>query len=77
MNNRVKECRIAAGFTQEQLAERAGVSARTIISLEKGRYKPSIMLAYKLSLLFGESIEELFQLAENYREESAYEKESE
>lgn len=41
------------------------VSQRTIISLEKGQYKPSIMLAYRLACLFETTIEELFCLAEN------------
>ncbi|MGX7199989.1 helix-turn-helix transcriptional regulator [Enterococcus nangangensis] len=69
MKNQVKQLRVAAGLTQSQLAEAVGVSPRTIISLEKGIYKPSIMLAYKISLLFQKSIEEIFQLAANYQEE--------
>ncbi|WP_330389336.1 helix-turn-helix transcriptional regulator [Peptostreptococcus sp. D1] len=44
--------REAKTITQEELANKVGVTARTIISLEKGQYKPSIMLAYKLSLFF-------------------------
>jgi len=51
-------------MTQEELAIRAGVSRQTIISLEKGRYNPSITLAYKLSRIFGLSIEEVFLLNE-------------
>lgn len=74
MKNQVKQLRIAASLTQEQLAEKVGVSARTIISLEKGIYRPSIMLAYKISRVFQKSIEEIFQLAENYQEELENEK---
>lgn len=52
MQNLVKEYRLAKGLTQQQLAELAHVTSRTIISLEKGQYSPSLMLAYKLSLIF-------------------------
>ncbi|AFM40039.1 putative transcriptional regulator [Desulfosporosinus acidiphilus SJ4] len=69
MDNRVREFRINLGLTQEQLAEKVGVSSRTIISLEKGIYKPSIMLAYKLSLIFNETIECIFKLDENLKKE--------
>ena len=64
MWNRVKEMRTQKGMTQEELADSAGVSRQTIISIESGRYNPSIMLAYKLSTTFGLSIEELFLCAE-------------
>ena len=69
MDNRVREFRINLGLTQEQLAEKVGVSSRTIISLEKGIYKPSIMLAYKLSLIFNKTIECIFKLNENLKKE--------
>lgn len=52
MKNRVKELRLAAGMTQQQLAELVHVSSRTIISLEKGQYNPSLLLAYRLALIF-------------------------
>ncbi|MGI5879828.1 MAG: helix-turn-helix transcriptional regulator [Syntrophomonadaceae bacterium] len=64
MENRLKELRENLSMTQEELAARAGVSRQTIISLEKGKYNPSITLAYKLSQIFGLSIEELFMLKE-------------
>ncbi|MHC9537816.1 helix-turn-helix transcriptional regulator [Dellaglioa sp. BT-FLS60] len=65
MQNKVKKYRTERELTQEQLAEKVQVSSRTIISLEKGKYKPSIMLAYRLSVLFDCQIEDLFQLKEN------------
>lgn len=68
MINKLKEMREAKTITQEELANKVGVTARTIISLEKGQYKPSIMLAYKLSLFFELTIEELFMLKENLEE---------
>lgn len=64
MENRLRELRETLSMTQEELAARAGVSRQTIISLEKGKYNPSITLAYKLSQIFGLSIEELFMLNE-------------
>ena len=65
MENKLKELRELAGMTQEDLAAQARVSRQTIISLEKGKYNPSINLAYKLSRLFDLTIEELFLLKES------------
>jgi len=60
MENRIKELRAARGMTQAELAEIISVSSRTIISLEKGQYNPSVLLAHKLSLIFECQIEEVF-----------------
>ena len=65
MKTRVKELRTAAGLTQQQLAEQVHVSSRTIISIEKGQYNPSLMLAYRLALVFGVTVEDLCCLQEN------------
>ena len=65
MKNRVKELRTAAGMTQQQLAEAVHGSARTIISLEKGQYNPSLLLAYRIAELFGVTVEDLYCLKEN------------
>ena len=65
MKTRVKELRTAAGLTQQQLAEQVHVSSRTIISIEKGQYSPSLMLAYRLALVFGVTLEDLCCLQEN------------
>ena len=65
MKNRVKELRIAAGMTQQQLAKRVHVSSRTIISLEKEQYNPSLLLAYRIAEVFQTSVEELYCLREN------------
>ena len=65
MKNRVKELRTAAGMTQQQLAERVHVSSRTIISLEKEQYNPSLLLAYRIAEVFQTSVEELYCLREN------------
>lgn len=64
MRNRVRQLRLEGGLTQQEVADRVGVSRQTIISIESGRYNPSILLAYKLAGLFSESVEDLFLLAE-------------
>jgi putative transcriptional regulator len=64
LENRVRELREKNGLTQEQLASRVGVSRQTIISIETGRYNPSLVLAYKLAKNFGRSIEEVFIFSE-------------
>ncbi len=60
MINRVKELRLENGLTQQELADRVCVSSRTIISLEKQKYNPSVLLAYKIASVFGLSIEGTF-----------------
>ena len=65
MKNRVKELRTAAGMTQQQLDDRVHVSSRTIISLEKELYNPSLLLAYRIAELFGVTVEDLYCLKEN------------
>lgn len=57
--------RIAADMTQQQLAQLVHVSSRTIISIEKGQYSPSLMLAYRIAEVFGVTVEELCCLKEN------------
>lgn len=74
MITKVRQLRVAAGLTQQQLAERVHVSARTIISIEKGQYSPSLMLAYRMARVFGVTVEQLCCLEENLqREEVQYE----
>ena len=65
MKNKIKEYRTKTRMTQQELADKVNVSSRTIISLEKGQYKPSIMLAYKIAFLFNATIEDVFCLPEN------------
>ena len=64
MVNRVRELRTAAGLRQEDLAEQVAVSRQTIISIENGRYNPSLELAWRLSRALGTSIEDLFRFEE-------------
>ena len=60
MKNRIEEKRKALSMTQQQLAAELGVSRQTIISLETGRYNPSLLLAFQLARLFNMTVEELF-----------------
>lgn len=60
MKNRLEELRKAKGIRQEELAAALEVSRQTISSLEKGRYNPSILLAFKIARYFGMTIEEIF-----------------
>lgn len=60
MQNLVRQLRGERGLTQADLADKVDVSRQTIISIESGRYNPSIVLAYKISKVFGRSIEEVF-----------------
>ena len=74
MKTRIKELRLAANLTQQQLADLVRVSARTIISIEKEQYSPSLMLAYRLAQVFGTTVEELCCLEENKQlEDQQYE----
>jgi len=65
MKTKIKELRIAAKMTQQQLADMVHVSSRTIISIEKEQYCPSLMLAYRIAEIFGVSVEDLCCLKEN------------
>jgi putative transcriptional regulator len=60
MHNSLRERRKDAGLSQEQLAERLGVSRQTIISIERGRFDPSLDLAFRLAAVFDVRIEDLF-----------------
>ena len=60
MKNKLEELRKNKGLSQEQLAEKVLVSRQTIISLEKGRYNPSLDLAFRLSKFFNVPIEDIF-----------------
>ena len=60
MKNMIKVFRAMHDLTQEDLAERLGVTRQTINAIEKQRYNPSLELAFKLADFFGVTIEELF-----------------
>lgn len=51
-------------MTQQELAQRVGVTRQTILAIEKGNYNPSVELALRLARVFGATVEELFTLDE-------------
>lgn len=60
MKNKLEDIRKKNGITQEQLANALEVSRQTVSSLEKGRYNPSIILAFKIARFFHLKIEDIF-----------------
>jgi len=69
MENIISQLRQEHGLTQQMLAEKLSVSRQTIISLETGRYNPSIRLAWQISRLFGLTIEDVFIFTEDEQNE--------
>lgn len=61
MKNRLKVLRAERDWTQADLAEKLDVSRQTINALEKGKYDPSLPLAFKLARLFELKIEDIFE----------------
>ncbi|MDP6416862.1 MAG: helix-turn-helix transcriptional regulator [Gammaproteobacteria bacterium] len=62
VTNRIRRLRFDHDeMTQEELANRAGCTRQTIIALEQGKYVPSIELAFRISRVFGVTLEEVFQ----------------
>lgn len=62
VTNCLQHYRTERGMTQEELADKAGVTRQTIIAIEKGNYTPSVMLALKLAKTLHKSVEEIFCL---------------
>ena len=62
VRNHLRRIRRRADLTQEEVADRAGVSRQTIISIERGRYNPSIGLALTLAEVLGVPVEEMFEI---------------
>ncbi len=65
MNNRIKEFRAREDLTQQDLAKLVDVRRETIVFLEKGKYNPSLKLAYDISKVFKQKIEEVFIFDKN------------
>lgn len=64
LNNHIKQHRARLDLTQEDLARRVGVRRQTILSIEKGKYVPSALLAFKIARELGMRVDELFELNE-------------
>lgn len=65
MENKIKELREQLNLTQIEFARELDVSRQTVISLENGKYNPSLPLAYKISKVFNKTIEEIFIFEED------------
>ena len=62
IRSRVREHRVVAGITQQEIADRVGVTRQTILAIEKGNYTPSVALALNLASVLEVSVETLFRL---------------
>ncbi len=61
IRNSIRKMRFLHGeMTQQDLADRVGVTRQTIISMEKDKYSPSLELAFRIALAFGEPLDEVF-----------------
>ena len=68
LKNKIRRFRFDNGeMTQEELANRVGVTRQTIIALEAGKYVPSLSLAFRISRAFGMMIEDVFQYEDGGR----------
>jgi putative transcriptional regulator len=68
----VRKLRFLHGeMTQEQLADRVGVSRQTIIAIEKGKYNPSVGLAIRIARVFGVAVEAVFSLGDDAGDDRA------
>ena len=64
MKNEIKVFRAMHDLTQEDLAIQLGVTRQTILAIEKGKYNPSLELAFKIAVYFGVTIEDVFEYIE-------------
>jgi len=60
MKNTIKVCRAEQNLTQEDVAIKLGITRQTIIAIEKGKYAPSLELAFKIARFFKKNIEDVF-----------------
>ena len=65
LRTRIKELRARYDITQEELAEKVGVTRQTMLYLEKGKYNPSLLLAYRVARALKSTIEDVFVIEED------------
>ena len=65
IRTKIKELRAKYNLTQDELADRVGVTRQTLLYLEKGKYNPSLLLAYKVAAALRSSIEEVFTIEDD------------
>jgi putative transcriptional regulator len=68
--NNIKKLRLEREITQQQLADKVGVTNRTIIALEKGHYNPTVLLAYRIAKFFDLTIENVFMFEKEEHDEN-------
>jgi len=69
LKSHVKQHRARKDLTQQDLADRVGVRRQTILAIEKGRYAPSALLAFRIARALGMDVGELFELTDEAEEE--------
>lgn len=62
VKNKIRQHRAQFDLTQEELAEKVGVTRQTILAIEKNKYLPSLLLAVKISRVFGKTVEDIFEV---------------
>ncbi|MCK5795174.1 MAG: helix-turn-helix transcriptional regulator [Anaerolineales bacterium] len=62
MKNKIRIYRAQFELTQEELAEKVGVTRQTILAIEKNKYLPSLLLAVKIARIFGKTVEDIFDV---------------
>ena len=60
IKTRIKELRARYNLTQEELAEKVGITRQTMLYIEKGKYNPSLLVAHKVAKVLKSSIEDVF-----------------
>lgn len=73
MKNRIKVYRATQDLTQEALADRLGVTRQTILAIEKGKYDPSLELAFRIARLFQVPVEKIFLFGPLVEDQPLYE----
>lgn len=71
MKNKIKILRATFDLTQEQLADKIGITRQTVIAMESDKYLPSLGLAFKLAIFFRVKIEDIFSYPEKGGEDEA------
>ena len=61
IKNHIRDLRAAHNLTQQDLADRIGVTRQTVIAMEQDKYSPSLETAFKVALVFGVPLEQVFQ----------------
>ena len=65
LSNSVRDHRVLARMTQEELAAAVEVSRQTVIAIEKGDYTPSALLAMRIARVFGKAVEDMFSIVDD------------